>query len=159
MGRCENCKLLAPTLLQIEEEYGKDVNFVMINGDDASAWPLIEAFGVDAIPHLALVEADGTVDTALIGPIPKQWLERDIQVLVENAKLLNSDIYQRPAPLRGQGGGGADELQGDDSNKRLLRPLPYQMLDVFANRPEERRIQILPVLSETTDTTDASTLT
>jgi hypothetical protein len=134
-------------LLQIEEEYGKDVNFVMINGDDASAWPLIEAFGVDAIPHLALVEADGTVDTALIGPIPKQWLERDIQVLVENAKLLNSDIYQRPAPLRGQG--GADEQQGDESDKRLLRPLPYQMLDVFANRPDERRIQIqLPPTNE-----------
>jgi hypothetical protein len=33
---------------------------------------MIEAFGVDAIPHLVLVEADRTVDTSLIGPVPKQ---------------------------------------------------------------------------------------
>eukprot|EP00429_Kryptoperidinium_foliaceum_P011483 CAMPEP_0176004596 /NCGR_PEP_ID=MMETSP0120_2-20121206/1774_1 /TAXON_ID=160619 /ORGANISM="Kryptoperidinium foliaceum, Strain CCMP 1326" /LENGTH=294 /DNA_ID=CAMNT_0017337281 /DNA_START=195 /DNA_END=1080 /DNA_ORIENTATION=- len=116
---CENCKLLAPTLLQVEEEFGKDLNFVMINGDDSKAWPLIEAFGVDAIPHLALVEADGTVDTALIGPVPKQWLVKDLQVLKENA---------------------ANEQR---------QSLPYQMLDVFANRPDQRRIQVQKSTTET----------
>lgn len=117
--------MLAPTLLQIEEEFGKDVNFVMVNGDQPSAWPLIEAFGVDAIPHLALVEADGTVDTALIGPVPKQWLEKDLQVLVDNAKLMD--------PAAGTSGG---EMIPKRSS------LPYQMLDVFANRPDQRRVQI-----------------
>ncbi len=120
--------MLAPTLLQIEEQYGKDINFVMVNGDEASAWPLIEAFGVDAIPHLALVEADGTVDTALIGPIPKQWLERDLQVLLENAKIMNQ---------------GSESDIGHTGS--TLRPLPYQMLDVFANRPDERKIQLKTV--------------
>merc|ERR1712087_1042971 len=74
---CENCKQMAPTLYQVEQEFKVDVNFVMINGDDPNAWPLIEAFGVDAIPHLALVESDGPVDTALIGRVPKAWLEQD----------------------------------------------------------------------------------
>lgn len=69
---------MAPTLLQVEEEYKDKVNFVMINGDTREAWPLIEAFGVDAIPHLAMVSSDGDVETALIGPIPKQILEADL---------------------------------------------------------------------------------
>ena len=75
---CENCKLMAPTLLQIEEEYKDKVNFVMVNGDKRDAWPLIEAFGVDAIPHLALVSSEGDVETALIGPIPKRVLRADL---------------------------------------------------------------------------------
>ena len=69
---------MAPTLLQVEEEYKDKVNFVMVNGDKREAWPLIEAFGVDAIPHLALVSSEGEVETALIGPIPKRILEADL---------------------------------------------------------------------------------
>ena len=51
----------------------------MINGDEAQAWPYIEAFRVDAIPHLALVSKEGDVETALIGPIPKSVLEADLE--------------------------------------------------------------------------------
>jgi len=75
---CENCKLMAPTMLQVEEEYKDRVNFVLVNGDRRDAWPLIEAFGVDAIPHIALVSSDGDVETALIGPVPKRVLEADL---------------------------------------------------------------------------------
>ena len=69
---------MAPTLVQVEEEYKDKVNFVMVNGDARDAWPLIEAFGVDAIPHMALVSSEGDVETALIGPIPKRILEADL---------------------------------------------------------------------------------
>lgn len=111
---CENCKQMAPTLYQVEQEYSDRINFIMVNGDAPEAWPLIETFGVDAIPHLAMVEADGTVDTALIGPVPKAWLEKDLQVLLENSKLK------------------------EQTNRATL---PYKMLDAFANRPDERKIQ------------------
>jgi thioredoxin-like negative regulator of GroEL len=137
--RCENCKLLAPTLKQIEDEYGKDVNFVMINGDQDSAWPMIEAFGVDAIPHLALVEADGTVDTALIGPVPKQWLERDLQVLKDNAKTLEGS--NKVAVVA-----GSETEPVSSTTSASLQPLPYQMLDAFANRPNERRVVVQKVV-------------
>jgi len=139
---CENCKLLAPTLKAIEEEYGKDVNFVMINGDEASAWPMIEAFGVDAIPHLALVEADGTVDTALIGPVPKQWLERDLQVLKENAKTLAA-AGAAAAAAADESSASSSSSSSSTTTTTHLQPLPYQMMDVFANRPNERRIQVV----------------
>jgi thioredoxin-like negative regulator of GroEL len=119
---------MAPTLYQIEGQYRDRVNFVMVNGDRSENWPLIEALGVDAIPHLALLEADGTVDTALIGPVPREWLVQDLEVLLENA-----------AAAKGRGalpGGGGQRGEA-------RRALPFQMLDVFANRPpEQRRIHI-----------------
>lgn len=111
---CENCKMAAPTLQKLEEEYEGQVNFVMVNGDRPEAWPLIERFGVDAIPHLALISAEGDVETALIGPIPKRVLEADLNVLLDNAK--------------------------EDSSS-VKKDLPFKMLDVFANAPEYRRVK------------------
>lgn len=111
---CENCKLSAPTMSKIEEEYQGRVNFVMIDVDgtsNARSWAYVKAFGVDAIPHMALVSAEGDVETALIGPVPKTVLEADFNTLIENSK-------------------------GTSQKKEL----PYVMLDVFANKPEKRRV-------------------
>merc|ERR1712241_28461 len=41
---CENCKVAAPTLNKVEEEFKGKVNFVMINADQGNPWPYIEAF-------------------------------------------------------------------------------------------------------------------
>mmetsp|Transcript_50899 Transcript_50899/g.76102 ORF Transcript_50899/g.76102 Transcript_50899/m.76102 type:complete len:324 (-) Transcript_50899:160-1131(-) len=81
---CENCKLSAPTLKSVEEEYAGRVNFCMVNGDEASAWPMIEAFRVDAIPHLAMLNEEGVVETALIGPTPKSVLEADLDAMLSH---------------------------------------------------------------------------
>lgn len=110
---CENCKMAAPTLQKLEAEYNGQVNFVLINGDRPEAFPLIERFGVDAIPHMALISAEGDVETALIGPIPKRVLEADLNVLLTNAENSNGD----------------------------KKELPFKMLDAFARAPEFRRIQ------------------
>mmetsp|Transcript_1710 Transcript_1710/g.3700 ORF Transcript_1710/g.3700 Transcript_1710/m.3700 type:complete len:380 (+) Transcript_1710:152-1291(+) len=82
---CENCKMSAPTLQAIEKEYEGKVNFVLVNADAGSAWQMVERFGVDAIPHLAMISAEGDVETALIGPIPRGVLRADIDVLLDNA--------------------------------------------------------------------------
>ena len=121
---CENCKLAAPTLLQVEEEYKDRVNFVMVDGDKAESWPYIEAFGVDAIPHLALVSASGDVETALIGPIPRHVLKADLDVLIENA--------QHPTPTT--------TTTTTQQQSQQEQALPYRMLDVFAGNPEGRRV-------------------
>jgi hypothetical protein len=78
----------------------------MINGDKAEAWSMIKAPGADAIPHLAPVEADGPVNTALIGPVPKQWLERDLDVLIANAKKMDKAKQLKLQELQLGGGDG-----------------------------------------------------
>merc|ERR1739844_9234 len=82
---CENCKSSAPTLYNIEEKYKGKVNFILVNGDLNENWPIIERFGVDAIPHLAMIDSDGVVETALIGPIPRSVLSADLDVMIENS--------------------------------------------------------------------------
>jgi hypothetical protein len=44
-----------------------------------------EALHVDAIPHVALIDADGTVEATLIGPIPQAILRANLNVLLTNA--------------------------------------------------------------------------
>ena len=141
---CENCKMAAPTLQKVEQDYKDRVNFVLINGDQAAAWPLIERFGVDAIPHMALISAEGDVETALIGPIPKRVLEADLNVLLENAALGKSTTTTTAAAAENgpsavvAAEGVADTATAAPDQKQEL---PYKMLDVFVNQPQYRRIE------------------
>ena len=118
---CENCKASAPTLYSIETEYKGRVNFIHVdaNHNDDATWRVIDIFGVDAIPHLAMVDADGDVQTALIGPIPRSVLRSDLDAMIENSKLpVNHD--------------------GSTINRQEL---PYTMYDAFQNSPEHRHIR------------------
>ena len=141
--RCENCKFMAPTMLQIEEEYKDKVNFVMVNGDDPQSWPLIEAFGVDAIPHMALINAEGEVETALIGPIPKRVLEADLNVLLANAALLDDDSSSKADGLAIEAVIKERDTEMVAARALKKQDLPYKMLAVFANQPELRRVQFV----------------
>lgn len=118
---CENCKAEAPTLFQIESEYRDRVNFVMINGDETASWDLVERFGVDAIPHLALVSSEGDVETALIGIIPAKVLRTDLDVMILNA-MMESD-------------------SSVDAKDKSKFDLPYTMFDAFSSHPEDRRLK------------------
>ena len=120
---CSNCKVAAPTLQAIEKEYGDSVNFIMVNGDDGKNWALIQLFGVDAIPHLALLSDEGDVETALIGPMSRNVLRADLDALLSKRENCGETI-----PVC------HDEL-------------PYKMYDAFGNR-ESRRINFQRALEE-----------
>jgi thiol-disulfide isomerase/thioredoxin len=117
---CDNCKAAAPTLRQVEEEYSNKINFILINADEDTAWPYIEAFGVDAIPHMALVSSEGDVETALIGPVPASVLRGDFDALLENASKASSSP--------------------PDNKEASKQPLPYVMYDAFRTHPERGRV-------------------
>ena len=126
---CENCQLLAPTLAKMEAEYQDRVNFVLLNADDREAWPVIDTFGVDAIPHVALIDAQGNVQTALIGLIPPYMIQEDLKVLLQQQSPRN----------RASGVAAAQAAQATATPKVL--ELPYTMLDTFEHRPNERHVQ------------------
>jgi len=114
---CENCKASAPTLSSIESEYGSRVNFILVNGDLSENWGLIERFGVDAIPHMALVDSDGNVETALIGPMTQTVMRADLDALLLDAE--------------------SKESKNGDSDRRSL---PYAMYDAFQADPSLRKV-------------------
>lgn len=128
---CDNCKSFAPTLQSIEAEYSDRVNFVMINGDEGANWPLINRFGVDAIPHMALISADGTIETALIGPVPKSVMSIDLDVLLQNAK---TNTNNDKTVINTE----SDSLSSPSPPTKI--ELPYTMFDAFQNKPELRHI-------------------
>ena len=104
---CTNCQSMAGTLAAIENDYAGKVNFVMVDGDKKENWPLIERFGVDAIPHMALLDSEGNVETALIGPIPKSVMKADLDVLLtrnhnndEPLPFVMLDVFQNRPDLR-----------------------------------------------------------
>mmetsp|Transcript_41749 Transcript_41749/g.61304 ORF Transcript_41749/g.61304 Transcript_41749/m.61304 type:complete len:167 (+) Transcript_41749:344-844(+) len=138
---CENCKAAAPTLHKIEEEYKGKVNFVMVDadGDGAATWEMIGKFGVDAIPHLALVSSEGYVETALIGPIPASVLREDLNCLLENAANVAKAPPTESPQLDAASGieGASESSSGAQVNKREL---PYTMYDAFRTHPEDRQI-------------------
>jgi len=107
----------APTLQAVEKQYGDKVNFIMVNGDDGRNWPLIQLFGVDAIPHLALLSDEGDVETALIGPMSRNVLRADLDALLTKREGCDEVT---PAPV-------------------CHEELPYKMYDAFGSR-ESRRI-------------------
>lgn len=96
----------------------------MVNGDDGRNWPLIQLFGVDAIPHMALLSDQGDVETALIGPMSRNVLRADIDALL--AKKDCGDTVQDAAR--------------ETEAKVCHDELPYVMYDAFGNRPDSRRI-------------------
>lgn len=119
---CSNCKVAAPTLQAVEKQYGDSVNFIMINGDDGKNWPLIQLFGVDAIPHLALLSDEGDVETALIGPMSRNVLRADIDALLT-------------------------KKENCEATTVCHEDLPYTMYDAFSNR-ESRRINFQRAMEE-----------
>jgi len=136
---CGNCKVAAPTLQAVEEEYGDKVNFIMVNADDARNGPLIQLFGVDAIPHLALLDGDGDAETALIGPTSRNVLRSDLDALLNKncgtsvATTMEEDI-QTATPTITICQTGHDEL-------------PYKMYDAFGRR-DSRRINFVEAMKD-----------
>jgi thiol-disulfide isomerase/thioredoxin len=177
---CDDCRRMAPTMAALHADYANAVNFVMVNGESndsnynndvndsqskrgpsssSSSSLMIATFGVDAIPHVALVAADGTVETALIGLVPRQVLAADLNVMIHNnavaaaaascvgtttndttshqaiaAVVVGAD-RKSPTAVGGSGSSSTGGLACDATRQEL----PYLMLDVFAGRPAEQR--------------------
>lgn len=84
---CENCKGMAPRLAALEKEYRGRVNFVSVDGDARANEELLSLFGVDGIPHFALINGEGEVKTALIGLLPSDVLRADIDAILTRTDL------------------------------------------------------------------------
>lgn len=84
---CESCKVSAPGMYRLERLYAEKVNFVVMNGDDARNAGMVQRFGVDGIPHLALISADRKLVGTLIGEVPEAVLESNLRALAAGAAL------------------------------------------------------------------------
>lgn len=102
---CADCLKLAPALRDLKEQYAHDVEFVTLDVSYAGPTPGLppppdsdtpwwaREFGVDGIPHLAFVDRDGRVRTALVGDVPPEIIRADVEALRQGAATLPFVMY------------------------------------------------------------------
>ena len=93
---CVSCKESAPSMMRLEKQFSDKVNFVVINGDDPSNENLVRTFGVDGVPHLALIDGTRKLAGTLIGAVPDRVVEESVQALASG----------QPLPFGGGAGDG-----------------------------------------------------
>jgi thiol-disulfide isomerase/thioredoxin len=79
---CTTCQALAPTLQSVQDQFGTDLNWVMLNIEDPQWQVQVQAFQVTGVPHLALLEGNGAIADTFIGKVPKSVLTHRLQDLL-----------------------------------------------------------------------------
>ncbi|MEL6326421.1 MAG: thioredoxin domain-containing protein [Cyanobacteria bacterium J06626_23] len=68
---CTTCQSMSPTIAALHQQYGDQVNFVMLDIDDPQWAGPIATYGASSVPQFTLLDgADHPIDT-LVGKIPK----------------------------------------------------------------------------------------
>ena len=73
---CGPCKMVAPILEELSEEYGDKIQVVKLNTDENPA--ITGRYGITGIPTLN-VYVGGEVVKTLVGALPKQKLVRELE--------------------------------------------------------------------------------
>ena len=89
---CTSCQAMAPSMRALKEDYGKRVNFVMLNVDNTKWLPEMLNYRVDGIPHFEFLSAEGAEKGAAIGEIPQLILAENLDALVKHQPLPNAQI-------------------------------------------------------------------
>ncbi len=72
---CQPCKMVAPILEQLADEYAGKINIYEVNTEDQQQ--LAGIFGIQSIPSLLFVPKDGQPQMAM-GALPKDTFEKAI---------------------------------------------------------------------------------
>ena len=70
---CGPCKMIAPVLEQLQNEYGDKLNIYKVNTEDER--DLASMFGIQSIPSLLFVPTEGKPQMAM-GALPKETFEQ-----------------------------------------------------------------------------------
>ncbi|MGF1538595.1 MAG: thioredoxin domain-containing protein [Elainellaceae cyanobacterium] len=71
---CTTCQSIAPTLQDIHDRVGGQMNFVMLDIDDPQWRQQVNQFEVNGVPHLALLDSNHTLVDRFVGRVPRQIL-------------------------------------------------------------------------------------
>lgn len=83
---CAPCRMIAPMLEQIAEEYGETVKVVKINTDENQTTAM--NYRISGIPTL-LFFRNGEVVDQVVGAVPKRMLTEKIDYYAQESKILN----------------------------------------------------------------------
>ncbi|RLB89462.1 MAG: thioredoxin [Deltaproteobacteria bacterium] len=73
---CQPCKMVAPILEQLSEEYAGKINFYKVNTGQEQE--LAAAFGIRSIPSMLFIPTNNTPQMA-VGALPKEYIVQAIE--------------------------------------------------------------------------------
>ena len=82
---CQSCKVMAPTMREMEIRYKDKLNFVTLDGTKQANADLVEKFKVDGIPQIAFItprNSGAEVLTNLVGAIPRRIIMDELDALL-----------------------------------------------------------------------------
>ncbi|WP_199348369.1 thioredoxin domain-containing protein [Microcoleus sp. FACHB-SPT15] len=79
---CTSCQALAPSVTKFHEQYGSQVNFVMLNVDESQWRQAVQQYHVRGVPQLFFITPDLQVLKTLIGKVPEPILAQYLEQLV-----------------------------------------------------------------------------
>jgi thioredoxin len=80
---CQPCKMVAPVLEELQEEYGSKLNIYKIDTEDQRE--LASMFGIQSIPSILFVPKDGKPQMAM-GALPKETFEQAFEEVLNVSK-------------------------------------------------------------------------
>jgi len=80
---CQPCKIIAPILEELQDEYNGDLNIYKVNTEQEQE--LAGMFGIKSIPSLLFVPQDDQPQMAM-GALPKDTLEKAIKDVLKVEK-------------------------------------------------------------------------
>ena len=81
---CNSCQALAPTISQFHEQYGSQINFVMLNIDEPQVQQQVQQYQVRGVPQFFFLRDDRTIIKTLVGAVPQpilgSWFEKLLHI-------------------------------------------------------------------------------
>ena len=68
---CTTCQSMSATVQKLHQQYGDQMNFVMINIDDPQWASQIETFGATGVPQFTLLDSRQQLVKTWVGKVPK----------------------------------------------------------------------------------------
>ncbi len=84
---CSSCQAMAPDIAQLEKQYDKSVNFVMLNVDNTKWLPEILQYRVDGIPHFVFSGSGGKEVAQTVGKQPYTIMSSNLEALIADVPL------------------------------------------------------------------------
>lgn len=76
---CGPCKAIAPTVVELEKNFGTKIKFVKVNVDENPITP--SKYGIQAIPTLIFFKS-GEVNDQITGMVAKEKIEESVKGLI-----------------------------------------------------------------------------
>ena len=84
---CTSCRSMAGDMADLRQDFGSDLNFVMLNVDNSKWVPEMLKYQVDGIPHFVFIDNQGQDVGTAVGEIPKTILASNLAALDQNEPL------------------------------------------------------------------------